>query len=1186
MHLKTLTLRGFKSFASATTMVFEPGVNVIVGPNGSGKSNVVDALSWVMGEQGVKQLRGGNMVDVIFAGTQHKAALGRAEVSLTIDNSDGQLPIDYSEVTISRTIFRSGGSEYAINGSSCRLLDIQELLSDTGMGKEMHVIIGQGKLDEVLTATPEERRSFIEEAAGVLKHRKRKEKALRKLDNMQESVTRLEDLSKELRRQLAPLARQADAARKAQVIQAQVRDAKARLLADDLAQQASLLETEDFNDAQMKNRLDEVKENLAKANEDFRVAEEEEISLRPELGKITSGYERLVALEERFRSLGELAKQKLESLRSQTFHVDENEPDMLLQRAHSAREEEEKLRTQIHERDDALSSYEVQRHSHEDLLRDSEKELQMLRKQVSQQRDEAHKMQSKISTTRARIAALESEKKTVHENVERTRERLREEQQQYEELEADVKEIDPEGDNATALAYEKLSVELSSLVLELEEEKKRAQSLREEIASENARAQTLKSSLEVEDASAWVLDKVHDARLIYDLLSIERGWEEAIQAVVEHIVSGLYIPSVDGALDILQQIKNEQVGKVSLVFASGNNNSVDMGKQRDYVKEICTSIGKEKLYGSEIVLARDIVKEDVCLSDVFDDVLSRIVCVKEMRDASAFVQKMGDAFSFVATGEGDVLTTYHMCGGVRDASAFLVRKSAYEDAVKIVEEKDKEYACVRADIEEKEEEKKDKEEAQKKMRKELNEHNERIASLKAQLSVLGAHVENFENDIHVFQDKHQRIDDDIQRYQEELAEHERVWQLYENDPQDMQEKIDTYEEKIKEIRADIASIREKEVEERLQKRSLEERMHTAAGKAEGLERAAKRARENERRQVSIVNVEDVYKNTSRALTTTSLMREDYSSKRTSLQEKAEEYGVHIRSLRSRVDDLRAQEKELEDAHHRKELALAQHKMRYEQLEERAVEELGMDASTLIDEYGPHVMIEDDKGELVAYVRSVQEELLVKNEKRLARLGKINPLALEEHAALEERSQYLTEQLQDLRKSRSDLLTLIRDIDNQVEEVLSKAFVDVAEKFKEVFSMLFPGGEGKLVFLGEDDPLSAGIDIYARPPGKKVKRLSLLSGGERSLTALAFLIAIFMARPSPFYVMDEVEAALDDVNLSRLLALFEKLQTNSQLLIITHHKRTMEIADIIYGITMKEQGVTHVLSQRLADIQTV
>ncbi|MPV39028.1 chromosome segregation SMC family protein, partial [Georgenia subflava] len=348
MHLKTLTLRGFKSFASATTLHLEPGITCVVGPNGSGKSNVVDALSWVMGEQGAKTLRGGSMSDVIFAGTSSRAPLGRAEVSLTIDNTDGLLPIEYTEVTISRTLFRSGGSEYAINGTPCRLLDIQELLSDTGMGREMHVIVGQGRLDSVLQASAEDRRGFIEEAAGVLKHRRRKEKALRKLEAMAANLARVNDLSTEIRRQLGPLARQADVARRAQVVQADLRDARARLLADDLVQLSATLAQEVADETALRQKREAVEAAQEEARARLTALEQAAAAAAPRLGQATDVWYQLSGLRERLRSLGNVAAERCRLLGTPAAERSGGtEPEELEAQAAAVREQEAALQSEL-----------------------------------------------------------------------------------------------------------------------------------------------------------------------------------------------------------------------------------------------------------------------------------------------------------------------------------------------------------------------------------------------------------------------------------------------------------------------------------------------------------------------------------------------------------------------------------------------------------------------------------------------------------------------------------------------------------------------------------------------------------------------------------------------------------------------------------------------------------------------
>ncbi|XCB29758.1 AAA family ATPase [Arcanobacterium hippocoleae] len=414
MHLKSLVLRGFKSFASTTALTFEPGINCVVGPNGSGKSNVVDALSWVMGEQGAKNLRGGQMADVIFAGTAKRPALGRAEVSLTIDNTDGMLPIDYSEVTITRTLFRSGGSEYAINGTACRLLDIQELLSDTGMGKEMHVIIGQGKLDEVLTATPEERRYFIEEAAGVLKHRRRKEKALRKLESMQGNLTRIEDLAGELRRQLGPLARQAATARRAQIIQRDVFDARARLLADDLAQAQARMQTQSGDDYAFAEQRAQLEQKLRKAAAAVHTLESEAAASSPRIAELTEYWQRLTSLVERYRGLVQLADEREHSLRQTAPNIHRGESaEQIRERAAAAFAQETEYAKAQETAQDILAASVAEREKAEAAERDIDSRLAALSRAVADRRELAARLGGKVSTARSRVEALSAESERV-----------------------------------------------------------------------------------------------------------------------------------------------------------------------------------------------------------------------------------------------------------------------------------------------------------------------------------------------------------------------------------------------------------------------------------------------------------------------------------------------------------------------------------------------------------------------------------------------------------------------------------------------------------------------------------------------------------------------------------------------------------------------------------------------------
>src|SRR6476469_5561687 len=443
MYLKSLTLKGFKSFASATTLRFEPGITCVVGPNGSGKSNVVDALAWVMGEQGAKSLRGGKMEDVIFAGTSGRPPLGRAEVSLTIDNTDGALPIDYAEVTISRTMFRNGGSEYAINGQPCRLLDVQELLSDSGIGREMHVIVGQGQLDAVVSAGPEERRGFIEEAAGVLKHRKRKEKALRKLDAMQANLTRVQDLTVELRRQLKPLGRQAEVARRAAVIQSDLRDSRLRILADDLVALTATLEAEVADETALRARRAEVEAALAEASERETQLEQSHAAEAPTLARAQETWYRLSSLRERFRGTGSLAAERVRHLAGEPEDQRTGrDPDQLEADAEQVRAEEREIEAAVVRDRESLAAAVAARQEAEQSLAAEQQRVAAAARAAADRREGLARLAGQVSARRSKVEAGEAEVGRLTPALEEARERAARAQTEFTSIETQVAGLD------------------------------------------------------------------------------------------------------------------------------------------------------------------------------------------------------------------------------------------------------------------------------------------------------------------------------------------------------------------------------------------------------------------------------------------------------------------------------------------------------------------------------------------------------------------------------------------------------------------------------------------------------------------------------------------------------------------------------------------------------------------------
>ncbi|WHP17441.1 chromosome segregation protein SMC [Cellulomonas sp. ES6] len=1184
MHLKTLTLRGFKSFASATTLHLEPGVTCVVGPNGSGKSNVVDALAWVMGEQGAKSLRGGKMEDVIFAGTSGRPPLGRAEVSLTIDNTDGALPIEYTEVTISRTLFRNGGSEYAINGRPCRLLDIQDLLSDSGLGREMHVIVGQGQLDAVLRATPEERRGFIEEAAGVLKHRKRKEKALRKLDAMQANLTRLTDLTGELRRQLGPLGRQAEVARKAQTVQADLRDARARLLADDLAQLTATLEQEIADDTALRARRAEAEAALDAARARLAALEREAAEAAPALGEASDLWYRLSALQERLRGTGSLAADRARLLGSATPEPARGQdPEDLERQAERVRAAEAELTAEVDAARAALEAAQAARQQAEEDAATAERALATVLRGAADRREGLARLAGQVGARRSRLEATEAEIGRLRATLAEAERRGHEATVEFAALETQVAGVE-EGEEGLDAAHEAAADAVETTAARVAELEQALDEAERERAALESRIETLELSLTRKDGAGALLASDGLPGVVGSLaalIAVAAGDEDAIVAALGASADAVAVESVEAAVDAIRYLREQDAGRAGLVVAAG-----DAG----------TAAAGQGAAPSGAAWALDLVQAPPAVLPAVRRLLSDVVVVDDLVAARGVLRDRPDLV--VATRGGDVLAAHRASGGSATAPSALHLQAALDAARQGVQDaaaraEQARFALVGA------------REAQESARaahqdtlERLNESDAALAAVAEQLGHLGATARAARAEAERVQASLAAAEQALAEGAAELAGLTERLAAAEAEPADTDAAI---EERTvqRDAAAEAASAaRGRETEARLTLRTSEERARALAGRAESLDRAARteraareRAAERERTRARHAAVATaVAQGAGQALRAVEHALARAADERAAAEAARAERDTALVAVRTQVDERQREVAQLTDAAHRDEVARAEQRLRIEQLQARAVEELGTDPAVLVEEFGPHRAVpvpapadaDPDAPTEVPYVRAEQEKRLRAAERALAQLGRVNPLALEEFAALEERHKFLVEQLADLRKSRADLLEIVQEIDERVEQVFAEAYRDTAAQFDRVFPRLFPGGEGRLVLTDPGDMLTTGIEVEARPAGKKVKRLSLLSGGERSLTAVALLVSIFKARPSPFYVMDEVEAALDDANLGRLLEIFRELQEDSQLIVVTHQKRTMEIADALYGVTMRGDGVTTVISQRLRD----
>jgi chromosome segregation protein len=1180
VHLKNLTLKGFKSFASATTLHFEPGVTCVVGPNGSGKSNVVDALAWVMGEQGAKSLRGGKMEDVIFSGTSGRAPLGRAEVALTIDNTDGALPIDYTEVTIARTLFRNGGSEYAINGEPCRLLDVQELLSDSGIGREMHVIVGQNRLTHILEATPEDRRGIIEEAAGVLKHRKRKEKALRKLDAMQANLTRLQDLTAELRRQLKPLGRQAEVARRAVVIQAEVRDARLRLMADDLGQLREALAAEVADETALRERQAAVDAQLAALLAQEAEAEAAAAEDAPRLARAQETWFALSGLNERFHGLVQLAAERVRHLQPEPEEEDNGrDPEQIDAEARSLRAEEFELGRQVESSREALAQAEAARMAAETAAAAEERRVAQAERAAADRREGLARLTGQVNAARSRLETRQAEVARLAGQIEEARERGERAQAEFQRIELDVAGLEG-GEVSLDEEHEAAERALAEADAAVEELRTRESTLERERAALSARVDALALGLERKDAGARLAGAGEELPGVLgplaSLLHVEPGAQTAVAAALGDVADAVVVTGIDSAVSAVVLLKQEDAGRAALVLADA-----PARPPRPHVR----NAGRPLL---------DFVRCEPRLQPVIDHLLERWTMVTDLREA-ADLAAHHPGLSFVTT-EGDILAQGVVHGGSASAPSLLETQAAYDEAVERRDEIVRELDRLRFDMATARTRQGEAAQRAEATLARLHESDARMAAVAEQLGQLGQVARSALAEADRLEKARVAAESALSGDREQLEQLQARWAAASEEP-DAEPAADDRER----LNAAASAARRHEVDARLSLRTAEERVAAVSARAQQLERAAEAERQaraaaverRERRARELVVASAVLTGARAALLRIEASAAVAGRERATVERSTRERESQLQALRSALRELSAESDKLKDSVHRDEVARAEQRMRIEQLEDRVLEEFGVAADDLVAEYGPDQLVPptppapgDDLPEEepapYPYVRAEQEKRLKAAERDLALLGKVNPLALEEFAAMEERHTFLSEQLDDLKRTREDLLSIVAEVDARVQQAFAEAYEDVAREFEGVFGRLFPGGEGRLVLTEPGDLLTTGVDVEARPPGKKVKRLSLLSGGERSLTAVAFLVALFKARPSPFYVLDEVEAALDDVNLGRLIDIIEELRASSQLIVITHQKRTMEIADALYGVSMRGDGVTQVIGQRLRE----
>ncbi|MDK4318827.1 MAG: chromosome segregation protein SMC [Corynebacterium propinquum] len=1156
MHLKALTLKGFKSFASATTMKFEPGICAVVGPNGSGKSNVVDALAWVMGEGSAKTLRGGKMQDVIFAGAGDRKPLGRAEVTLTIDNADGQLPIEYTEVSLTRRMFRDGASEYEINGAKARLADIQELLSDSGIGREMHVIVGQGKLSEILESKPEERRAYIEEAAGVLKHRRRREKAQRKLTGMQANLDRLQDLTDELSKQLKPLARQAETARKAATVQAEVREARLVLAGEKIVRLRGQAEQAAATAEELRARVDTNQEHLEEAESRQSEAEAQLSQVTPAEQTAQNLWFRLSALSERIAATVRIAADRARNTGNITPYSGQD-PDDLEARALRADEEHEELVEAAEVAAEELEEIREEVAELNETVQAAEREHLARLRAESDRREGVVRLVAEEESIAQQLASARENLARAEETGTEARARLREVRAEARDWASKTKDLRGQRENLAGRAQQANS-ESKAAEQRLDELRENQRERERVVYTLQSRIDTLQAQAPQQDIREHLDDSWRD---LVDLVRADAGWEAALSAAL-----GDYAKALAGPVSAELLAGAGDSTRAVLVDTSRDGAAwhVDTAVQAEWLVDHIT-------VDSSVAVAVGRVLADVVVAEDYSAAVELIAEDPRLRAVTRDGLLVGEGWVEVGSHAGSAVERSSEIAkaqqGLRVAQAELEQLSGtIEGAKQSAEEARLDSAHHGAALREHDTDIQSAEREEQRVRQQVERYTREYETAAERAEQARARSEKLET-------QHREVSDRLARVDKHggAAGADGVGEV--------DEETDSLAQQRQEAQAALSAAKAREMDAAVAARSAQDRAGQAQGKGDALRRQAEHERVAKRRheqamarrkqqaelaEAVLGHAREIAERAEDATDQAARRRDELTARRT-------ETTTRLNAVRSEVSAARRALDAATKEFHQADMEASQASVRVEEAENKAGEQLGIAIEDLVREYSPG---ED-------FDRAAETRRLKRAEKDLGALGKVNPLALEEFKAMEERYNYLSQQLDDVIQTRHDLQNMIADVDQQILELFTQAWKDVEAEFPRVFATLFPGGEARLLLTEPDDMLTTGIEVEARPPGKKVKRLSLLSGGEKSLTALAMLVAIFRARPSPFYVMDEVEAALDDVNLRRLLALFEELRKDSQLIVITHQKPTMDVANVLYGVTMRSDGITHVLSQRLA-----
>ena len=1179
MYLKRLEMQGFKSFADKTILEFKPGITTVIGPNGSGKSNISDSIRWVLGEQSMKSLRGAKSEDIIFAGTQNRKSLGFAEASIVIDNQDGKLPIEYNEVTVTRKIYRSGETGYFINKVPCRLKDILELFMDTGIGKDGYSIIGQGKIDEILSNKSEDRRHIFEEAAGIVKYRTRKVESEKKLEQTKLNLLRINDILSEIEGQLEPLKLQSEKARRFLSLREELKSIEVGLFV--------------FN-------INSYKEKLEQIVKDLEVLNSQEVDENKKLEDTQNSKEvvktridGLIQEIENMQNIGFESKTKIEQINSQISISNERilNNNINIERLESEIEElKQRIEDFSQEKENKLSKKEnlsKNKEKFEKELKEKEEELAKIsaklskkgleieekKKKVEEDTDARYERISEISTYEANYENLDKTKKSVNLELQTTISELDSNRIRKQEISKGFLEIDntrnkalknltqvrEKNQNAINVIKE-YEDKINKLTADFRMKDSRCKFLTETEKEKDGYIKSVKSLLLACEKDA-VLNSGVDG-VLASLISVDKKYETAIEVCLGQAMQNIVTNTETDAKRLIEYLRKNNLGRASFLPISSVH-----GKKIDKVKKVNGIVG----------IASDLISYNKKYEGIILNLLGRTVIVENMDNAIALAKTNNYTFRIV-TLEGDVINTSGAISGgsVQQKTVnILGRSREIEELKQKIDEINLEIKKVTKEKEKYSESATDTIEEAARLEKELQTIEISYATKKQELELIEGQISKLEEKVAKLRKQLENIETEkknieaakegtkqvIANLEKEITElNEEITKFAELNKDD-QTYINNLNTDITDLKISVSSFDESgiSIDEMLERigQDIENANNNIENKLQEIE---KTKQETIKTQEDILNfgkeidkIKSEVSNSSETIENLKQEKQEKSNQLEKLETKIEEQYQTLNSLKEQIVKIESKKAK----------------------QEQDVDDL---INKLWQEYEitPNNASEYKKPDNVQVAQRKTNEL----RREIADLGSINIDSIEDYKKMQERYDFMNEQRFDLEESISKLRNVISEMTTTMQKQFAEKFKQINKNFNEVFCELFGGGKAELILENEADILECGIDIRVQPPGKKLQNMMLLSGGEKALTAIAILFAILKINPAPFCILDEIEAALDDVNVNRYATYLKKFSKDTQFLVITHRKGTMEIADTVYGVTMEEKGISKLLSMKL------